>query len=211
MNDEKLSKLEWFLPDPKQEEALGPYSTELIRSFVADKRLQIDSFVCCPALKREWVRIYEFDFFDEFLLKAPVCPLPKTFSKGIYDEDSLSEDMLSSDGLRDLLGMRVPLRGDLLLHNNRIFMKGIATELGPLELTACFDEKEFLFEEGEEIWLTMFNASRMDSFSAKVVEVKRESKGQKIYVDLFLLRLNPEHKRSIIGYVRSHWQKEHAL
>lgn len=194
-------KLEWYLPDPKGIAPVGPFSTEEISKMLEHHSLKIDDFTCCPSIKGEsWHRIYEFEQFSKFLCSRPICPPPKTFSKGIYEEKGKSSRSYLVNSKTLGPSQRVVLDAEVIIHNNIETYIGKVNQIGLNGVEVRFD-KEFDVNARDEYMITIFNSDLLKTFTARGAILDIKNVGGSLILEMYFLRINPSNKRDIYGLV----------
>jgi hypothetical protein len=189
----------WFLPSKNYElveSSLGPYSTNEILDLIKKDDLRIDDFIWAETLKENrWHRLFEIDEFKNLLKKYPNVKLPKTHSSGLKFKQL--ETLKFKEQRRY---PRVDLNAKAIIHNNIQY-----------EQTNCFDisekglflrtENTYLFEQGEEVIITVRNAEDIGTFSADSVIIRVQNPPMLTGYGIQFLRLNPKIRQSIAKYI----------
>ncbi len=196
-------KKEWYLPDPKGQEPLGPFSIDEIIKKIKSGELKLDDFISYPAKTgRKWSRIFEFVELTTSMTPYPICPPPKVFSKGIYQTKDLekSESDVVIEKLKSLSILpEVELNAYIIIHNRNTCIKGRALKISEKELLVKVSDKHD-FEKGDEVSVTVFHSPDIKSFSVPSVVLDR-SKTTDNQIRLFFLRINPEVKRQVGKFI----------
>ncbi len=188
--------LEWYLPDSNGVSPIGPFSTEELIGMVEAGKLALDDFVCAPELVGEkWKRVYEFEQFSRFLKSTPICPPPKTFSKGIYKgPSSRVRRMVDLTPVGE--EQRIELNAEIIIHDNSAAHIGKVNKIGVNGLEIRFPD-EIKIVKGSEFISTIFNSSQLKTFSARCAVLETKQISGYTIVEAYFLRVNPINKRDI--------------
>jgi hypothetical protein len=193
----------WYLPNLKTHEPMGPFSYEQIYLGLKKGKITPDDFIWSPDLEREeWMKINEVDDFQEFIQSMPKIQLPKIPKakpkvKKIEIDYSGNQDLARKNEYRRY--PRAPLQTEAIIHNNEFFKKVIIEDIS--EKGVFIKSDTDLFEQGSNIVFTLLRHDILGTFSIHSVLInKRDIKGQFGY-GLYFLHIGPQLRKKIAEYV----------
>jgi len=200
MSQEK-DKNEWYLPDPNGIESKGPFSKADIISQLKAKRLHFDSYIWSTDLNlNKWVQVFEIESFRNNMKPYPICPVPKSYSRGLNSQKRALEIPIKPSQINKMEDKfsgkhrfpQAPLNTPIILHNQKFFIRGICTQISEKDIFVESNDIE-IFQKGEEITLTVFNSKQLTGFSAPSVILNKSTRRPSRGYEIYFLRLNPEY------------------
>jgi hypothetical protein len=199
--------LDWYLPDPKGIEPIGPFKTEEISLKIKSKEIAFDYYISCPEIAGEkWVRVYEFSQFKSLMIHFPICPAPKAFSKGIHTEidhtDSVELDVRKdAEGFEESKNILEEM--SVLIHDNDLFFSGNVISLSDLDVMVMMGIDQRL-RKGNEYNLTIVSSKLFKTFTTPSVITSIEKEDGMLNVKFHFLRINPNDRRDITEALHRH-------
>ncbi len=199
--------IEWYLPDPHGVAALGPFTIDDLNELISSGKLRTDDYICAPQISGEqWRRVYTFSQFGVYLPRLPICPPPKSFSKGIYQQ-SVVENKVEQLIVKNETSLFAALSGEVILHNNQQAFSGKVHRIGVERLIAEFPLSDNI-TQGQTYYLTLHRSPSIPTFTCQVAVLSRKTEENILLSDLYYIRLNPDSKKKISEFLREQSRSE---
>lgn len=202
MKNSENETTEWYLVDEKHNEPAGPYSTEQVRKFIAEGRLNWDHFIWARHHHHKlWKRVFEFSEFHEVMLKYPTVAPPKRFTRA----SAAAQFDFSKEGEYGVENQyrrypRAPLDVEVIIHNDREICWGRTTDISE-KGSYIRVEEDRSFRLGDEIKATFRGIPDIGTISTTAVIMRQESNQGNKGLGLFFYKLSPKLRRQLALYV----------
>jgi hypothetical protein len=199
-------KKDWYLPNEKGKDALGPYTTEQLTERIKSGDLRWDQFVWSPSLKDDlWCRIFELKDFLSVLSSYPDTAIPKRHSRGLraqrrQGQMDLKKIIKYDKENRYRRFPRVGFHADAIMHNQNHYCFATCNDISEKGLFIKTMDKG-IFKSGEVITITLRNNEEIGTVTVKGAIIRISTALSEPGFGVFFIGLHPQIRLKIAKYV----------